>query len=131
MAALDQQRQSGPRLWERTAFTTRSPLGAALGGTASRLCCFSQCPPQVLHKCEKKVLENTGSLWSPSAEREKQVIGLGRSSADLVYDHSPSFSGGKQQEVVKSRRPDRYPGNLRGQGVRRKDLFNRLFQVIV
>src|SRR2546428_12816491 len=92
--------------------------------------CFSQCPLQVLHKSEKKVHENAGSLWSPSAEREKQVIGLGRSSADLVYDHSPSFSGGKQQEVVKSRRPDRYPGNLGRQSVQRKDLLNRLVEVI-
>src|SRR2546426_11763660 len=123
-------RVGAPVLWKRTAFTTRSPLGAALGATAFRLC-FSQCPLQVLHKSEKKVHENAGSLRSPSAEREKQVIGLGRSSADLVYDHSPSFSRGKQQQAIKPRRPDRYSGNLGGQGVRRKDLFNRLFQVIV
>src|SRR5437870_6526176 len=93
--------------------------------------CFSQCPLQVLHKSEKKVHENAGSLWTPSAEREKQVIGLGRSSADLVYDHSPSFSCGKQQEAIKPRGLYRYPGNLGRQGVRRKDLFNRLLQVIV
>src|SRR5439155_19832166 len=104
--------------------------GLELDATAFRLC-FSQCPLQVLHKTQKKVHENAGSLWSPSAEREKQVTGPGRSSADLVYDHGPSLSGGKQEEAIKPRRLCRYPRNLGGESVRRKDLLNRLVEVIV
>src|SRR6266852_6033781 len=73
-------------------------VGTALGVTGGRLC-FSQCPLQVLHESEKEIHNDTGSLWSPGAEREKQV-GPGRSSTDLVDHHRPSGARGRSRAIL-------------------------------